>query len=332
MLRSVTISPYKKNSELGQKARFLIEDLSSCDRIFNTNCAIHGQDEPYENFEESTVDNPDCCIQYVQFANFIRTGYKNIGIFEPFFRDLSEQENYLKLLDTIVVRSDAQKKIFPSSIREKVVVARPSIGLVPRQSAMKKIGGSLNFYISALEEHSNLDKVLSAYLQTFTINDNVALNILSLNPEDMSRYIQPIVEGFSKYTTTSLYPVISVQNNSSIHQASDCFIDMGMSYEISLQTMIAAAYSNPIISCNNDGLMQWLDKDCCYLVNSHEGCRDSSLVGNIPEILSLSKAMRRAYENREEFKDKQNRMLDDGYRSFYYTNKQSVGETICSLY
>ena len=332
MLKSVTIAPYKKNSELGQKARFLIEDISSCDSIFNTNCAIHGQDAPYENFEESVVDNPDCCIQYVEFANFIRTRYKNIGIFEPSFRNLSEQENYLKLLDTIVVHSEAQKKILPRDIRERVVVARPSIGLVPRQSPMKKIGGRLNFYISALEEHSNLDKVLSVYMQTFTDNDNVVLNILTLNPEDMVKYIETIRERLSIYSKIPLYPTISIHNNSSIHQQSNCFIDVGMTYDISLQTMLAVAHSNPVISCNHDGLMQWLDKDFCYLVGSDEGRRGSSLVGNIPEVRSLSKTMKEVYENREDFRDKQNRMLDDGHRSFYYTNKQSVGETICSLY
>jgi len=332
MLKSVTIAPYKKNSETGQKARFLIEDLSSCDTILNTNCAIHGQDGPYENFKESTIDNPDCCIQYVEFANFIRTRYKNIGIFEPSFRDLSEQENYLKLLDTILVRSEAQKKILPRSIRERVAVARPSIGVVPRQSPMKKIGGRLNFYISALGEHSNLDKVLSSYFQTFTVNDNVVLNIFSLKPEDVVKYVETIRERLSMYSKIPLYPTISVNNNSSIHQQSNCFIDVGMTYDISLQTMIAAAHANPIISCNHDGLMQWLDKDCCYLVGSHEGCRDSSLVGNIPEDLALSEAMRMAYENKEEFGEKQNMMLDKGHRSFYYTNKESVGDTICSLY
>ena len=332
MLKSVTVSPYKKNSEIGQKARFLIRDLSSCDTMINTNCDIYGQDQPYDQFEESSIDNPDCCIQYVEFTNFIRTRYKNIGIFEPSFRDMSQQENYLKLLDTVVVRSDAQKKILPASIRKRAVVARPTIGIIPRQSPMKKIGGSLSFYISALGEHSNLDKALSAYMQTFTVNDNTILNIFSSNPEEMVEYIRTIREGLAMYGKISLYPTIAVHNNSSIHQQCNCFIDIGMTYDISLETMFAAAHANPIISCNHNGLMQWLDKDCCYLVKSYEGCRDSHLVGNIPEILSLSKAMRTAYENREEFREKQSMMLDTGYESFHYKHKESTGDTICSLY
>ena len=146
---------------MGQKSRFLINDLSSYDGIFNTNCSIYGQDQIYGEFEESSIDNPDCCIQYVNFENFIRTEYNNIGIFEPSFQDVSQQENYLKLLDTIVVRSDAQKNILPSSVKERVSVVRPSIGNVPRQSPMKRIGSKLSFYISAIADHSNLDIALS---------------------------------------------------------------------------------------------------------------------------------------------------------------------------
>ena len=146
------------------------------------------------------------------------------------------------------------------------------------------------------------------------------------------KYIDTIKDRLSMYSKVPLYPTISLHNNSSIHQESNCFIDVGMTYDISLQTMLAVAHSNPVISCNHDGLMQWLDKDCCYLVGSDEGRRDSNLVGNIPEIRSLSKTMKEAYKNREGFRDKQDMMLDEGHKSFYYTNKESLGDTICSLY
>lgn len=332
MLKSVTVAPYKKNSDTGQKARFLIRDLSSCSTIFNTNCEIYGQDQPYEEFEESAIDSPDFCIQYVKFENFIRTKYKDIGIFEPSFRNLNQQENYLKLLDSIIVRSHAQKKILPVSIRERATVVRPNIGKVPRQSSMKKLGGSLSFYISALEEHSNLDIVLSSYLQTFTVNDNVILNISSSAPEEMANYIETTRDRLSMYGKIPLYPAIAIYNNASIHQQSDCLIDVGMTYDISLQTMIATAHANPIICCNHDGLLQWIDEDSCYLVKSYAGCRESSLVGNIPEGISLAETMRAVYENRDGFKNKQDMMLDVGYKSFYYRPKENVGDTICSQY
>jgi len=332
MIKSVTISPYKKNSEIGQKARFLIRDLSSCESIFNTNCEIYGQDQPYDSFEESSIDNPDCCIQYVEFPDFIRTQYKDIGIFEPSFRGLDQQENYLRLLDTIVVRSDAQKEIMPHSVRDRVEVARPNIGAVPPPSPLKKLRGEFSFYISALEEYSNLDIVLSHYMKTFTINDNVILNIFSSSPQEMGSYIENIRNRLSIYDKVSLYPAISIYKDPSIHQRSDCFIDVSMTYDISIQTMIAAANSNPIISCNHDGTMQWLHKDCCYLVKSHEGCRDSHLIGNIPDGPSLAEAMGEAYENRKDFKNKQTAMLDEGHKSFYYKPKENLGKTICSQY
>ena len=332
MLKSITVSPYNKNSDMGQKSRFLINDLSSYDGIFNTNCSIYGQDQIYGEFEESSIDNPDCCIQYVNFENFIRTEYNNIGIFEPSFQDVSQQENYLKLLDTIVVRSDAQKNILPSSVKERVSVVRPSIGNVPRQSPMKRIGSKLSFYISAIADHSNLDIALSAYLREFTINDNVVLNVLSSSPEDLVKFIENIRKKLSMYAKIELYPEISIYDNASIHEKSDCFIDIRMTYDISLQTMVATANSNPIISCNHNGLLQWVGEDSCYLVESCEGYRDSHSIGNVPDGLSLAREMRRAYEDRDGFKEKQAMMLDSGYKSFYYTTKESIGETICSLY
>ena len=96
--------------------------------------------------------------------------------------------------------------------------------------------------------------------------------------------------------------------------------------------MVASANSNPIISCNHNGLLQWIDKDSCYLTKSYEGYRESHVIGNVPDGLSLAREMRRAYEDRDEFKNKQEMMLDVGYKSFYYTQKESIGETICSLY
>tara|TARA_R110000765_G_scaffold383803_2_gene475233 strand:+ start:214 stop:1212 length:999 start_codon:yes stop_codon:yes gene_type:complete len=332
MIKSITISPYKKDSDMGQKSRFLIGELSDYDKIFNTNCSIYEQDNNYGVFEESSVDNPDCCIQYVRFTDFIRTQYKNIGIFEPSFKDVSQQENYLKLLDAIVVRSDAQKDILPDSVKEKVSVVKPSIDKIPRQSPMKKLGGKLSFYISSIGEYSNLDIALTAYLREFTVNDNVVLNIFDLNPEALGKYVEDSKNRLTMYGKTSLYPDIAAYDNPSIHQQSDCFIDISMNYEISLQTITAASLSNPIVSCNHNGLMQWLHKDYCYLVNAYEGSRNSHPIGNIPDSLSLSRTMRRVYENKSEFNSKQAMMLDAGYKSFYYTQKESIGEAICSLY
>ena len=332
MLKSITVSPYKKDSDMGQKSRFLIGELSDYDEIFNTNCSIYGQDNSHEGFEESLIDNPDCCIQYVNFTDFIRTKYKNIGIFEPSLQDVSVQENYLKLLDTIIVRSDMQKDILPDSVKEKIHVVKPSIGKIPRQSPMKKIGGRLSFYISSVGEYSNLDVALTSYLREFTINDNVILNIFDLNSEALANYIDGVKKRLAMYGKKDLYPEISIFQNPSIHTRSNCFIDISMNYEISLQTMLAASHSNPVISCNHNGLMQWLPKECCYLVDSHAGPRDSHSIGNIPESLSLSATMRRVYENKSEFNTKQATMLDTGYKSFYYTQKESIGEVVCSLY
>jgi hypothetical protein len=332
MINSVTVSPYKKDSNMGQKARVLIKELSDCDNIFNTNCSIYGQDNTYVGFPESSIDSPDCCIQYVNFTDFIRTKYKNIGIFEPSLQDTSRQENYLKLLDAIVVRSDIQKNMLPDSVKEKACVVRPSIDRIPRQSPMKKIGGRLSFYISSIGEYSNLDIALTAYLREFTVNDDVVLNILCENPQELGEYVEGIRKSLAMYGKTSLYPDITAYNNISIHQQSDCFIDIQMDYEISLQTMVAAAHSNPIISCNHNGIMQWIDEEYCYSVKAYEGPRNSHFIGSVPDGLSLSDKMRRAYENRSEFNNKQTMMLDIGYESFYHTQQQGIGEAICSLY
>ena len=146
MIKSVTISPYESNSEIGVKSRSLVKDLSSCDNINNTNCSIYDRQVEVSGIQELPIENPDLCIQYVNYENFVKTRYTNVGVFEPTLKGVIEQENFLRLLDKIVVRSHSQKKIIPKPLRKNVLVARPTVAKAPKQ---------LNFINLLLKENPN---------------------------------------------------------------------------------------------------------------------------------------------------------------------------------
>ena len=331
MIKSVTISPYESNSEIGVKSRSLVKDLSSCDNINNTNCSIYDRQVEVSGIQELPIENPDLCIQYVNYENFVKTKYTNVGIFEPTLKGVIEQENFLRLLDKIVVRSHSQKKTIPKPLRKNVLVARPTVAKAPRQSSMKHITKNTCFLTSSLGEYTNLEVVIRAYLSSFTSSDNVVLNVLSDSPQQLVSFINTIKEGINVFTKVDLYPTIAIYNDNSVYEKSNCFIDATMDYSISLPTMISASYATPIITCNHDGIFEWLDEKYCYLVKSSEGRRSSHLIGNIPNELHLAETMKRVVNNKKEFRNKQEMMIRSGYKSFYYKHNKSVGDVICSM-
>lgn len=331
MIKSVTISPYNSNSNMGEKSRCLVADISACDSIVNTNCSIYAKEVPVQNIQESPLEDIDACIQYVRHPNFIKSPYTNIGIFEPSLEGKSQEENFLRLLDYLIVRSNKQRSLIPKSLQSKTLVARPNVSQVAKQSPIKKIDKNTAFCISGLGEHSNLELVLKAYLSSFTSKDNVILNILSNSPEDLANFVTQIRNTLSIFGKTDLYPTVALYNNLNIYERSNCFIDVSMDYSISLQTMMAVSYANPLITCNHDGILEWLDQKGCYLVNSHRGRRASNLIGNVPDEINLADVMKRVVHDRKELNRKQSFMLESGFQSFYYKKDKSVGDIVCSL-
>jgi len=331
MIKSVTISPYESNSEMGEKSRSIVRDLSSYEGIMNTNCSIYDKELKLDNIEESSIEDPDLCVQYVNYENFVKTKFLNIGIFEPTLKGAVEQENFLRLLDKIVVRSHSQRQLMPRSLKDDILVARPTVSRVPKQSSTKHIVKNTSFLVSSLGEYTNLEVVIQAYLSSFTSSDNVVLNILSESPQELADFINTIKQNLKSFTKVDLYPTIAIYNDTSVYEKSNCFIDVSMDYCISLPTMTAASYASPIISCNHDGIFEWLDEKYCYLVKSYEGRRSSHLVGNIPDALHLGETMKRIVRNKKEFRNKQEMMITSGYRSFYYEDNKSIGDVICSM-
>lgn len=331
MIKSITISPYKENSSFGEKARWVVSSLDRHDGLYNTNCCIYREDESHNLFRSSKIESPDFCIQYVKPLDFVKTPYKNIGIFEPTLKGFPYQENVMRLLDNIVVYSENQKKAMPESLRHKCLVVRPTMSPVESQQKMKKIFSKFNLYTSALDDNTNVDMIIMAYLSSFTINDNIRLTILCDNPQELTQHINKTQETLGLYERVPLYPEIALQTDMSVHGSCHCFVDASMGYDISIHTMLSVAYSNPVITSGSDGLFEWVDEEVCYKFESYEGCRNSCLVGNVPNYLSLKRSLLEAFENRDLFNDKQAKMIDGCHTSFYTRNKDTIGDVLCSL-
>jgi len=331
MLKSVTISPYKENSPAGEKARWIAMSLEQYDRIHNTNSSIYQEDGDYGQFESTQMKTPDFCIQYVKPLDFVKTPYKNIGIFEPTLKGVPYEKNVINLLDNVLVYSEAQKKALPEIIRNKCSVIRPTMVPLAGQPEMKKVFSKFLFYTSAIEEHTNIDMVILAYLSSFTINDNVKLYVLCDNTEELLHFINKSKESLGLYKKVPLYPEIELRTDPSAHGSCHCFIDASMDYNISIHTMLAVASCNPIVTSGSDGLFEWVDKESCYSIDSHEGSRNSYLIGSVPDYLSLKESLLEAFNNRKSFGEKQDKMIKDCHKSFYDKKEGSIGDVLCSL-
>tara|TARA_R110000796_G_scaffold1193_6_gene4686 strand:+ start:4426 stop:5424 length:999 start_codon:yes stop_codon:yes gene_type:complete len=331
MLKSITISPYKENSSFGEKARWIARSLDQHDGLDNTNACVYQEDTDHNSFKSSSIEDPDFCIQYVRSLDFVRTPYKNIGIFEPKLKGRPYEENVMGLLDNIIVHSNNQKNALPERVRHKCIVARPIVPPFNNQNKMKRISLKFNFYTSAIEEDANIDMIIIAYLTSFTSNDNVTLNILCNNLQETLDYVNKLKENLGLYKKVPLYPDIFLQTETSIHATCHCFIDASMGYDIPIHTMLAVASSNPIITSGADGLLEWVDEGACYKFRSYDGCRDSYLLGNIPEFSSLKENLLEAFKNRKLFSEKQDKMISVCCNSFDDKKEDNIGDILCSL-
>ena len=82
MINCLTVSQYRDLSEEGQKALELIASLENEKNILNKNEYVsfseHGKD--YE-LTDNTRFEIDICIQHMLNEKFVRTGFKDVGIF-----------------------------------------------------------------------------------------------------------------------------------------------------------------------------------------------------------------------------------------------------------
>ena len=329
MINCLTVSQYRDLSEEGQKALELIASLENEKNILNKNEYVSfSEDGKDYELTDNTRFEIDICIQHMLNEKFVRTGFKDVGIFEPITKNQIEYNNFLNFMDTIIVRSSHQKNILPEHLKNKTQVVRPVYSFPSKRDSTKRI---ISTFIFSCQMTDKIDDILTAYFNSFTVNDNVCLAVLS-NPEQLIKKIDEVKANLDLYNGQEFYPEIKIVNNlDTLLSISHCCVEVSGTYNIKNFCISSLKYGNPIITLKNNPVLEWIGDDCYYIVDSHEDFVRSNQTCEFAHKLSLGKEMRRVVFNRAEFLEKQGAIMDEHFKAFDYLKQGSIGEVLCSL-
>ncbi len=329
MINCLTVSQFKDLSEEGQKALELIASLENEEKIYNKNEYVSfSENKNQHDLVDETRFDIDICIQHMLNEKFVRTEFKDVGIFEPRTRNEIGYNNFLDFMDTVIVRSSHQRDILPQHLRNKTKIVRPVYSFPSKIDPTKKI---ISTFIFSCQFSDKIDDILTAYFNSFTINDNVCLAILS-NPEDAIKKIDEVKAKIGLYKGQEFYPEIKVVNTlDMLLTISHCCIEISGTYNIKNFCISSLKYGNPIITLKNNAALEWLDEESYYIVDSHQDFVKSNQTCEFVHRFSLGEKMRKIVYDKKTFLKKQKSIMEQHSKSFDYHKKDSIGEILCSL-
>lgn len=329
MINCLTISQYKDLTDSGQKALDLIGSIESHSKILNKNEYVSFSEARKQiDMSNSNKFNIDVCIQHMLNDKFVKTEYKNIGVFEPITKYSNRYATYLQFLDMIVVRSKMQKEILPESVKKKAKVVRPVSMDVSKIDPTKKIIAKFSF---GCQLDNKIFDVLIPYFNAFTINDNVSLVVLGKS-QDVINVVNQAKESLQLYKSTDLYPEVKIVDNLNLLlSSSHCMVEVSGTYDIKCSSIYSVKYGNPIITLRNNALLEWVPKDIFYIADSHQDYVKSHETCEFVHRFSLSEIMRKVVYDRKSFLEKQKSIQEEYCRSFEHREEDCIGGVICSL-
>ena len=329
MINCLTVSQYRDLSEEGQKALELITSLENEKNICNKNEYVSfSEDKKQIKLEDSTRFEIDVCIQHMLNEKFVRTEFKDVGIFEPTTKNEIGYNNFLDFMDAIIVRSSHQRDILPEHLKNKTQVIRPVYSFPSKRDRTKRI---ISTFIFSCQLTDKIDDILTAYFNSFTINDNVCLAVLS-SPEQLIKKIDEVKGKLGLYKGQEFYPEIKIVNNlDTLLSISHCCIEISGTYNIKNFCASSLKYGNPIITLKNNAVLEWIGAECYYIVDSHQDFVRSNQTCEFVHKLSLGEKMRSVAYDRRGFLEKQRSIMEGYFKSFDYLKKDSIGEILCSL-
>tara|TARA_R110002020_G_scaffold365206_4_gene577453 strand:+ start:950 stop:1975 length:1026 start_codon:yes stop_codon:yes gene_type:complete len=340
MTNILTITPYKEFSSIGEKSFNFISSLDTIDsaKCFNV---FHSLQSNYNkkmdmSFNEKTIDI-DICAMYLNAENFVKTKYYSMGVYEPETENNYLKKTYISYLDSLVVYSERQKDIC-NHLNKNVRVLRPSINLEGLLRPLKSIDRVLKFYVPAIAKTANVDLIVKSYFKSFSSTDNVALGVLSSNPQKDVERFNKIKDECSTGSENSYPEIILFQDVKDMHNQCHCCIDVDSTYKVNLSSLIALKFGNPVICLETSSIQEWLPESSCYKLASYEDFvidsdRDFICSGESWQMFSLrslSDLMRSIYDDRPSLRHKQNKIVKEYYNIFDTKNSNSSAkELIC---
>ena len=367
------IGPYRQNDEWGRKSLAVLKGIQNTDHTVTSRPIYLSTSTSYNNYTERSetiiADRYDILIQFVlqPFAVYSGNFNKRIGIFNtetiPNNIPLGQLTSELLMdeiwTDSHIVAKNLQTILQRHTDNTKVIAVPPSLSLndLPsepnpssslRASAAHLQNKFLFYYIgNILEDTTAFKEIYTAYLNTFTNKDAVALIVgleVPIPPDELDKYLTQHRKSVSHITPVSHVPAVHVvypTNNAylntaervSIHTDCDCMVSPNYTMTNHSTVLEGALYhSTPIVN-KGSAIAEWLKEENLWYVESYEEVCTKPPSNNLyrftydeswhkPIIKSLGETMERAYLDKfqRDKKRKANRQLRQQFQELSYSN------------
>lgn len=344
------IGPYRQFDSWGYKSRATLKALQNTSHtiisrpIFLSNNIQFNQ--YIEPSEQASINEYDIIIQYVlpPYTTYIG-GAKNIGIFNyetianGVSKDFLISETLMDELwtDNSLIQNGLEKSLQRYGINTKVTNVPTVIDLQllpenPSQSFVRDNGSEDRFMFYCLlnpfDIKDGFKEICTAYLNSFTTNDKVALTIFTdqqVDPKKVTDLLDECKKSLGNRISPYDQPVIHVkmpeknlwtmEDKVKMHIYGDSYISMSRSFCTDITTIESAIYQKNPIVMNDNAALEILTTDNLWVVDSfHDSCLyntnplpfryTSKELWNRPNISKLSQTMKECFVNKRK-RDKQ---------------------------
>jgi len=318
----LTISPYSEISEIGRKSVTVCSNIHSIDSVR----AVHknaidptlGQNPKILIMNNSAAKKYDLCVQHVMPHLIAKVDIPTFSFYEPNSYGNQSFDSWLQCADSIVVRSEEQKKALSERVRQRAIVIPPSIDHGAKVG-YKQVLDEFTFFVPNGKYNGNNADVLMAYLMEFGQEESVRLGIMSANPQATIDEIHALKTGMCLYAK-DLFPEIKIYTDiATMMNEGCCCIDVVSSLSYQPTTLLSMAQGSPSIMLKNSCLAEWMPEELYYPVESYRDvCKftenrpieiqPARCEIHYPIVKSIRQQMRKAYEDRLGFLSKQKKI------------------------
>ena len=304
------VGPYRQQDEWGYRSQFILHYLNQTEHnivsrpIYLNSSPTYNAHIEKSEFVNNENQNYDILIQYMlpSFAVYQGEFKKRIGIFhhETIPNDIPRVAlNVENLMDEIWVDSKIVAKnlqdIFQRYKISTIVKPMPpvlNLDNLPPDPQVPSIRNNtpaikdrfIFYYIGNIHsDRSGFKEIYTAYLNTFTKQDPVAL-VVYLDTPTPPNNIQEIFDSYRKrisFKNSPLHdPLVHVINPQqcmiqpterlAMHKDGDCMIHLDYAMTHTSTILEGALYQNTPIINQNNALHEWLGDEHFWCVNSYE--------------------------------------------------------------
>lgn len=356
------VGPYRQSDGWGQASKDYLSSLLTthhnihCQPIYMSNNIDKDISQSLISAENNYLNNYDTIIQHALPMMMTKTSLYNIGLLFVENQNFHSDSIYnLNLMDEIWVGSNLEKQsLIDGGVKSKIsVVSHPIDTKIYKDNTSIFTDYTKDYYrfyfVGEYIQRKNLKDLIIAFHSEFDITENVGLvlklSVPGLNADDANQKISEDIDTIKKqlrikknfHKDIIITDRLSNKDMQRLHTSCNCFVVTSYGEAFCRPAAEALLHGNYLISSSNIGILEYVESTDADIVDSFPqpvvldnpdsmGFLDIYNANETwfhPNILSLKKYMRQAFENKKHITN-----VEVYKRKFSH---KTIGESLCTL-